>query len=73
MPKETQSPAKNKKCPTCHVRFRSQGYQAHAKKCAMEREDRRGKRKYEKALERRLRALDETLGTLDALNLYPTY
>ncbi|KAH9017439.1 hypothetical protein EDB84DRAFT_1628850 [Lactarius hengduanensis] len=62
MPKTTQSPSKNKKCPICHTRYRVQGYPAHVKKCEREREERRGEKRYATALEKRLRALD-TLAT----------
>ncbi|KAI9428665.1 hypothetical protein BJY52DRAFT_1232715, partial [Lactarius psammicola] len=63
MPKASESPGKNKKCQICHNRFRVQGYSAHIKKCARERDERRGERKYARALEKRLRSLDTlTLG-----------
>ncbi|KAI9455173.1 hypothetical protein BJY52DRAFT_1205065 [Lactarius psammicola] len=58
MPKASESPGKNKKCQICHNRFRVQGYSAHIKKCARERDERRGERKYARALEKRLRSLD---------------
>ncbi|KAH9047803.1 hypothetical protein EDB84DRAFT_422383 [Lactarius hengduanensis] len=52
MPKASQSPSKQKKCPVCRVPYHVRGLASHIRKCEREREGRRRLRKYAKDLER---------------------